>query len=46
MSGQNFILVGGNGFIGRHVAEKLLRLGHHVGIAARDPPPQYGTFEA
>jgi len=37
MSGQIFTLIGGNGFIGRQVAKKLLRLGHSVRIAARDP---------
>jgi UDP-glucose 4-epimerase len=38
MRQQHHLILGGGGFIGRHVALLLARMGHRVTIAARAPP--------
>lgn len=35
---EHHLILGGGGFIGRHVALQLLRLGHRVTLAARKQP--------
>ena len=43
---QNHLLIGGGGFIGRHVALQLARAGHRVTIATRAVPPFQFPIEA
>jgi UDP-glucose 4-epimerase len=38
---QTHLVLGGSGFIGRHVAARLLQLGHKVVVADRLPPPPF-----
>ena len=37
---QRHLILGGGGFVGRHVALQLARLGHQVRLAGRRPPAQ------
>jgi len=41
LDGKLVTLIGGNGFLGRHVAEKLLERGARLRIAARHPEKAY-----
>lgn len=39
--GEHHLILGGCGFIGRHVAVLLARAGYHVTLADRVPPPRF-----
>jgi uncharacterized protein YbjT (DUF2867 family) len=39
VSGRRAVLVGGSGFVGRHLASRLARDGWRVRVASRRPPP-------
>jgi UDP-glucose 4-epimerase len=41
LKAKTHLVLGGSGFIGRHVAARLARLGQKVVVADRVPPPPF-----
>ena len=42
MSSMQVTIIGGTGFVGRHLADRLRRTGHRLTLVARHVPPSGG----